>query len=229
METQYKINKNYPELNVREKFQTEKICNITTQELLMLILGSGIRDCPVDMLAWKVLDVLDYKESDDLFEKLCKVKGMGKTKAITICACLELGKRLVSRTKKTISNAADIVPLVNHYSLENVEYFILITLNAANEIIKIKEISKGSSNSARIQPREVFSQVLKDNGSAVIFVHNHPSGNVLPSKQDIELTKRLMMGAKLLGISTLDHIIIGMQAYYSMANEGIINMLEKEI
>ena len=188
----------------------------------MLILGSGIKGCPIEQLAWKVLDVLDFKDSDELYEHLRKIKGMGKTKAISICASLELGKRLESNSKKIIRNSADIIPVINHYALEPVEYFICITLNPRNEIIKISEICKGSANVARINSKDVFSQILKDNGHAVIFAHNHPSGNVNPSQNDLEMTEALVKAGKLLGIPILDHIVIAIDSYFSMADHGIL-------
>ncbi len=195
----------------------------------MLILGSGIKGCPIESLSWQVLNALDFKDSDELYTHLRKIKGMGKTKAKTMCACVELGKRLGCKNKKTIHCSTDVIPLVNHYSFENVEYFLCITINAASEFIKIHEISKGSTNSARIHPKEVFLQVLNDNGSAVIFVHNHPSGNVNPSPEDLHLTKMLMKGAKIIGISILDHIILGANGYYSMADSNIIQEIDNEL
>ena len=225
MENNYKIKGCYEKLNVREKFEEKGISEITTQELIMLILGSGIKGCPIEELAWKVLVALDFRDSDELYEHLRKIKGMGKTKAISICACLELGKRLESTSKKFIKTSSDVVPLVNHYALESTEYFICISLNSRNEIIKISEICKGSANVTRINPKDVFSQILKDNGNAAIFVHNHPSGNVTPSQNDLELTKSFISAGFLLGIPILDHIIIGLDAYYSMADSGVLEKL----
>ena len=161
-------------------------------------------------------------EKNEQNEHLRKIKGMGKTKAISICACLELGKRLESNSKKFVKSSSDVVPLVNHYALEQVEYFICITLNARNEVVKISEICKGGANVARINPKDVFSQILKDNCSAAIFVHNHPSGNTTPSSNDIDLTKHLLEAGKLLGISILDHIIIGLDSYFSMSDSGVL-------
>ena len=117
--------------------------------------------------------------------------------------------------------------MVNHYTLEKVEYFLAISLNGNHEVIKIREISKGSSNSAIIQPREVSSDLLADSAAAVIFVHNHPSGNVTPSMQDIDLTKRLLQGGEILGIKTLDHIIISTDCYFSFTSEGILSELQE--
>jgi len=229
MKMNYKINSSQKELSVREKFDEQGIAHITNQELIMLILGSGIKDCPIDRLSWQVLNALDFKDSDELYDHLRKIKGIGKNKAKTMCACVELGKRLGSRNKKAIHCSTDVIPLVNHYSFESVEYFLCITINAANEFIKIHEISKGSTNSARIHPKEVFLQVLHDNGNAVIFVHNHPSGNTNPSSQDIHLTKMLMKGAKIIGIPILDHIILGSNGYFSMADSKLLQRIENEV
>ncbi|MGP1587901.1 MAG: RadC family protein [Treponemataceae bacterium] len=227
--TIYHIRRRENQPMVREKFFEMGIKKITNHELLMLILGSGVKGCPIEQLAEEVLDVLEFRNSEDLFSHLCTIKGMGKSKASTICACMELGKRLCSQSKKCIKEPADVIPMVRHYALENVEYFICITLNAAGEIITLREISKGASNSAQIQPREVFTQVLKDQGAAVIFVHNHPSGNVTPSREDLELTGRLVKGGKILGIPTLDHIIISLNDYFSFAGNNLIKKFEKNL
>ena len=201
---------------IREKLERYGIDFMSLQELIMLILGSGIKDFPVEKISQKVT-------YESLFSRLLKIKGVGKSKASLICASVELGKRIYNSSKKKITTPDDIIPLVNHYTLEKVEYFLAISLNGNHEVIKIREISKGSSNSAIIQPREVFSDLLADSAAAVIFVHNHPSGNVTPSIQDIDLTKRLIQGGEILGIKTLDHIIISTDCYFSFTAEKILS------
>ncbi len=217
----YQRNGNQPE--IREKLERYGIDIMSVQELVMLIIGSGIKDYPVEKISQKVAYEIMSKSQENLFIRLQKIKGVGKSKASLICASVELGKRIFKNTKRKISTPEDLIPLVNHYTLEKVEYFIAISLSAAHEIINIREIAKGGTNSAMIQPREVFSDLLCDNAVAVIFVHNHPSGNVTPSLADIDLTKRLVKGGEILGIKTLDHIIIGTDNYFSFTAEGMLN------
>ena len=211
---------------IREKLERYGIDFMSLQELIMLILGSGIKDYPVEKISQKVTYEIMRKCSESLFSRLLKIKGVGKSKASLICASVELGKRIFNASKKKITTPNDIIPLVNHYTLEKVEYFLAISLNGNHEVIKIREISKGSSNSALIQPREVYSDLLADSAAAVIFVHNHPSGNVTPSMQDIDLTKRLIQGGDILGIKTLDHIIISTDCFFSFTSEGILSELK---
>lgn len=219
----YQRNGNQPE--IREKLERYGIDIMSVQELVMLILGSGIKNYPVEKISQKVAYEIMSKSPEKLFTRLQKIKGVGKSKASLICAAVELGKRIFNSTKCKISSPEDLIPLVKHYTLEKVEYFIAVALNGSNEIIDIREICKGASNKAVIQPREVFSELLCKNAAAVIFVHNHPSGNTEPSPADIEITKRLIKGSEILGIKTLDHIIIGIEDYFSFTTEGIIKEL----
>lgn len=219
----YQRNGNQPE--IREKLERYGIDIMSVQELVMLILGSGIKNYPVEKISQKVAYEIMSKSPEKLFTRLQKIKGVGKSKASLICAVVELGKRIFNSTKCKISSPEDLIPLVKHYTLEKVEYFIAVALNGSNEIIDIREICKGASNKAVIQPREVFSELLCKNAAAVIFVHNHPSGNTEPSPADIEITKRLIKGSEILGIKTLDHIIIGIEDYFSFTTEGLIKEL----
>lgn len=219
----YQRNGNQPE--IREKLERYGIDIMSVQELVMLILGSGIKNYPVEKISEKVTYEIMSKSPEKLLSRLQKIKGIGKSKASLICASVELGKRIFNSTKCKITSPEDLIPLVKHYTLEKVEYFIAVSLNGAHEIIEIKEICKGSSNKAVIQPREVFSELLYQNAAAVIFVHNHPSGNTEPSPADIEITQRLIKGSEILGIKTLDHIIIGVKNYFSFTAEGILKEL----
>ncbi len=211
---------------IREKLEKYGIDFMSLQELIMLILGSGIKDFPIEKISQLVTYEIMRKCPESLFTRLQQIKGVGKTKASIICASVELGKRIFNSSKKKITSPDDIIPLVNHYTLEKVEYFLAISLNGNHEVIKIREVSKGSSNSAIIQPREIFSDLLIDSAAAVIFVHNHPSGNVQPSPQDINLTQRLLQASEILGIKTLDHIIITSNCYFSFTSEGLLTDLQ---
>lgn len=116
---------------------------------------------------------------------------------------------------KKITRPSDIVSMLAMYVKKTQEHFIVITLNAANEIIKKRVITKGLVNRTMIHPREVFRQAIKDNAVSVILAHNHPSGNVNPSKEDDDITKKLRQAGEVIGINVLDHIIIGKNGYYS--------------
>lgn len=221
--------KNDNTLSVREKAENYGIDQMNTQELVILILGSGVKDNPIEKLSKKVLTEIEKNQTDTLFSRLSKIKGMGKSKTFEICSAIELGKRLYNTKRKIIRTPDDIVPLVQHYALEYVEHFICISLNGAREVINIHEISKGNSNSAIIQPRDIFSVLMIDHASATIFVHNHPSGNVTPSDADENMTERLIEAGKLIGVQVLDHIIISENKYFSFANEDLLSKIQNKL
>lgn len=119
-----------------------------------------------------------------------------------------------------ISSPSDIAPHLDHFAFNDTESFIVVTLNGAHEVIKVREISKGILNRAIIHPREVFRPALLDNCASIVVAHNHPSGNLQPSKEDKDITFRLKEAGELLGIEVLDHIIIGSTGYYSFLEDG---------
>ena len=152
------------------------------------------------------------------------VKGLGNGKATLLAAALELGRRFYGSKGICIKSPVDVIPLVQHYALEKQEHFLCISLTGANEIIKIRVITVGILNSTLIHPREIFAEAIKDRSAAIILCHNHPSGKVDPSVEDIQLTRRLVKVADIIGIKILDHIIISSTGYYSFrAHTDIIS------
>ena len=119
--------------------------------------------------------------------------------------------------------AADLVPYLLQYTLKKKEHFISVTLNGANEIISIRCVSIGIIDAAHVHPREVFADAISDRASSIIVAHNHPSGELTPSKADLEVTKRLSDSGKLLGIKLLDHIIISSRGFLSLRESGEIS------
>ena len=114
----------------------------------------------------------------------------------------------------------DVLGAIGKYRGRTQEHFIVITLNGAHAIIKVRVVCKGLINRVLIHPREVFRVAIKDNAAAVILVHNHPSGDCMPSQEDIEVTNRLKSAGKIIGIEVLDHVIIAKFGYYSFSEEG---------
>ncbi|MBN1699586.1 MAG: DNA repair protein RadC [Spirochaetales bacterium] len=117
----------------------------------------------------------------------------------------------------------DIVIHLASYAVESQEYFLVITLNGAHEVIAVHEISKGIVNRAIVHPREVFRAAIADNAAAVIISHNHPSGNVDPSPEDRSITNTLVSAGKIICIEVLDHVILGAETYYSFQENGILS------
>ncbi|QTQ11255.1 DNA repair protein RadC [Treponema parvum] len=208
--------------NIRELVLKKGFDYPSDKELIMLLLGSGTRGIPVDELSEKIASMLNTINYPDLVPELLKIKGVGTGRALALAAAIELGRRKTRHLKAVIKQPSDIIPFIKHYALEQKEHFLCITLNGAHEIIKIHVTSVGTLNKTLIHPREIFSSAIVENAAAIILSHNHPSGNPEPSAEDIESTKALLEGTKLLGITLLDHIILGGDLYYSFAEHKLL-------
>ena len=132
----------------------------------------------------------------------------------------ELIKILEVRDRKPVKNCNNVYELVKQYGLKDQEYFIAITLDGNLNAIKVHEITKGLVNRTLAHPREVFRPAIKDNATSIIVAHNHPSDNLTPSREDIELTDRLIKAGRVVGIPVVDHIILGIDNYLSLRENG---------
>lgn len=213
----------------REKLYEKGQKELSNTELLAIIIRTGNREDSAIDLARKVLgldeDSFQFLK-DSTLEELTKLKGIGKCKAAQILAAVELGKRIgskdINRPKK-ITTPKD----VSDYMMEDMkdykkEFFRTIMLDTKNNIICCEDISVGSLNSSIVHPREVFNRAIKRNSASIILVHNHPSGDPKPSKEDINITRRLIEAGQIIGIRVLDHIIVGNKRYVSLKEEDII-------
>ena len=208
--------------DVREKALEHGLSYMFDEELIMMILGSGSRQHPVESLAEKITEVLDQAQGGDVIEKLLSVKGMGQGKALAVGAALELGRRRSNHLRAPIKSPQDIVPFIRNYAVSEKEHFLLVTLNGGHEIIQIHVVSVGTLNRTLIHPREVFSIAIKENAAALIVCHNHPSGNCTPSKDDVIVTKNLIDVSIVMGIELLDHVIVSRESYFSFAENKLL-------
>lgn len=153
-------------------------------------------------------------------EEFQKIKGIGKVKAIQLKAVCELARRMaqpIDRKNIKVKSSEDVAELLmQELRFETVEYVKLLLLNAKNIVLKVIDISKGGTNSAIVEPKEILQEAIKMGAPKIILVHNHPSGDSTPSIADIEMTKRLYTAANILGIQLLDHIVIGDRCYTSI-------------
>ncbi len=199
--------------------------SLSNDELLAILFRTGYHDLSVIELSKQVLYQL--RSLDDLkkltYEELLKVKGIKSAKATTLLAAIELGYRLASfkrETKIKITSPFDVYHLlvheVSHLEQEN---FIVIYLNIKSEIIKQETLYIGTINQMMIHPREIFKKAIQLSACAMIFVHNHPSGDSEPSKADIRATEHLQKTSEVMGIDLIDHIIIGHHEFYSIKTE----------
>lgn len=213
----------------REKLFRYGQANLTNAELIALLLGTGSKGQSAIGLAENLL-AMDETGLLHLtgcsVEELSKIKGMGLAKASRLLAALELGGRIATtqRSKKSkIESTSDVVRIfMEKMRYHKKEHFNALLLNAKGEILAVETIAVGDLSSSIVHPREAFLAAVKRSAAAVIFIHNHPSGNPKPSPQDIDVTHRLCETGKILGIHVLDHIIIGDGVYISMKEKNII-------
>ena len=201
----------------REKLESSGASSLSNEELLALILGSGSHECSVFELSRRLSEFLSTETSVPTLERLKKIRGLGKVKAAQILACLELSGRFILSDKAIpVSVPEDILSRVAYMKYEAQEHLVVISLNSANYIVRVHELTTGLVNQTPVHPREAFAMAIEDRAVSVIFVHNHPSGSLEPSSEDISITRVLCAAGKNLQIPVLDHIIIGKRGFTSM-------------
>lgn len=208
--------------NVREMALKHGLTFPTDEELIMMILGTGTKEYPVEQLSRIIMNMMNSSNEEDLVKNLTKIKGMGPGKALAIASAVELGRRRNRHKEALIKQPKDVIPFIRSYSMQTKEHFLCITLNGGNEIIQIRVISVGTVNRTIVHPREIFSEALMENAAAIIVCHNHPSGNCQPSQEDIETTRIIKASSDILGIALLDHIIFSKNSYFSFVENDLL-------
>lgn len=205
----------------RERLERYGVSNLTNEELISIILKTGTKDMSVKLLANNILGKIS-KLSDLTnisINKLIEIKGIGKTKAIELIAAIELGKRVYFDNGDNVISFTDASSIYNYYKIKvfnkKQEYFYVIYLDNKKNFITDKKLFIGTINMSVVHPREIFKEAYLNSASFIICMHNHPSGDPLPSKEDINLTNRILEISKITAIPLLDHIIIGKNTYYS--------------
>jgi DNA repair protein RadC len=217
-----------PEEKPMGKFLLHGKSAVSDAELLAILLGSGNKEESSVDLAQRMLAY--HQNSLQLFsrmniEELQRFSGIGPSKAVVIAAAIELGIRTrknISPCKKVTSSKDAFNAISHRMSNLNHEEFWILLLNRQNRIIKEIQISKGGIAGTIVDAKLVFKSAIDHLASGVILSHNHPSGNIQPSQEDITLTRKLAQGAKSLDFEVLDHLIITDNSYYSFADEGIL-------
>jgi len=205
----------------RERFMAYGASQLNTYELLAIILRVGSQNESVIDLSRRLIKEVSHIDAlrDMTLNELIQFKGIGQAKAITILSAIELGKRVLENTHEKIQiSSPKIVFDLLGYDLKNLKQEVLIALylDLKSNLIAKKEIFRGSLNQSLVHPREIFKYAVKFSAYQLILVHNHPSGDPYPSKQDIEMTKAIENAGKMLQIHLLDHIIIGDNNYLSI-------------
>ena len=210
----------------REKLVAKGVEALKNEELLAILLGSGIQGKDVRKLAKEIVSLMDRhfdKLSDRLtLEKLCDIHGLDIAKASQILASIELSKRYLIRSNKRITDAKDVYEELKSFSNKSQEHFLTLTLDGASHIINTRTVFIGTLNQSLVHPREVFADAIADRAAGIIIAHNHPSGTLEASRADISITQRLKEVSKLVGIELLDHVILSKHGYYSFSDEGLL-------
>lgn len=213
----------------RERAKMKGIGVLSDYELLALIFRTGTTKKDVLEISKDVLK--HVKTLSNLAtvtrSKLCEVEGIGDSKALGLLASIELGKRIYQNQSESvllqISSPSDCVSYFNtELKFNHQEVFIVIFLNAKNNVLSYEEIYKGGLTTIQIHPREVFRAAIEQSAAGIILLHNHPSGDPTPSTADIETTKILIEAGEIIGVPILDHIIIGRDSYESLKSYGVI-------
>lgn len=206
----------------REKLKEKGARALSDTELVAILLGSGNRDRDVMTLAAKVAKLISGNKGEISMEMLSSVEGIGLAKASQILAGFELARRYLSSEAIKISQPKDALPMLSDIMNKQQEYFVCISLNGANEIIEKRIVTVGLLDKTQVHPREVFADVIGDRAASVIIAHNHPSGELRPSENDLKVHKQLTEAGKILGIKVLDHLIVTRKGYCSLQEEGFI-------
>lgn len=210
-----------------EKLLSGGVETLSNAELLAVIIRTGSKDCTAIEISKKIL-ALDQRGliflTDVTIEELKTIPGIGNTKAAQILSAIEIGRRL------SYNKAVEKIRINSPRSIANIymdemryfhkEHFRVILLDTKNQIISTEEISIGTLNASIVHPRDVFKVAIKKNANSIILIHNHPSGDVTPSREDINISLRLEEVGRIVGIKVLDHIILGDNQYISLKKEN---------
>ncbi|MCX6693792.1 MAG: DNA repair protein RadC [Methanomicrobiales archaeon] len=208
----------------REKLLARGAGTLTDQELVAAIIGKGVKGRDVVTIAEDVVAFLTRRPGELDTTALAAVAGMGKVKAVQIVAGFELARRFLRRdTHKRVTTPEDVLALVSFLQDRPQEHFICISLNGAGEVIGQRTVTIGLLNHSLVHPREVFADAITDRAASIICVHNHPSGSLEPSREDISVTHQLRDAGEILGIRLLDHIIIAGGRFCSLKERGLLN------
>ncbi len=213
----------------REKYLRRGAESLTEVELIAILLGTGSGKRSVLELATSLLDRVDgslAELSRLTVDDLKQIKGVGEAKALVLLSALELGRRRKIRKHRNIpgirSSGDAYDQIAVHMEDKPHEEFWVMFLNRANRLIKAECVSKGGLSGTVVDNRIIFKKALLKLSSGLILAHNHPSGNLNPSQADIQLTKKIEEGGKMLDIKVIDHLIITESGYFSFADEGLL-------
>lgn len=201
----------------RERMIDVGVSKLTDSELISVVLCSGTRKKGVKLLSEELAGILKRHSQRPELKDLLQIQGLGIAKACQVLACLELSVRfLLGGTGESVTNPHQLVPHLAFLKGKTQEHMVCITLNGANCVISVHLLTIGLVNQTQIHPREAFVHAVEERAVGVIFAHNHPSGSLQPSLEDLSITRRLVECGKILDIPVLDHLIIAAEGWVSL-------------
>nr|WP_285813470.1 DNA repair protein RadC [Adlercreutzia murintestinalis] len=201
----------------REKLAKYGASNLSDLELLRLLIGSGNKQASAQSISKQILKLLRDKGSSVTYSELVNIKGMGIAKTSEIVALFELGKRyLMPAENPVISDTDAAVEQLKDIRGKKQEHFVVLTLDGANRLISNTVIFQGTLNQSLVHPREIFAKAIEDRAASIVVAHNHPSGNVEPSDEDVQITEKLREAGQLLGVPVNEHIIVTKYSHWSI-------------
>lgn len=212
----------------RERLVQSGAASLSNQELLAILLRTGTKSESVLQLSNRLLNHFDGLNllKDASLEEITKTKGIGLAKAVQIMAAVEFGRRISNLAfddRYSIRSPEDGANYVmNDMRFLAQEHFVCLYLNTKNQVLHKQTIFIGSLNASIVHPREVFKEAFRRSAASIICIHNHPSGDPTPSREDIEVTKRLVECGRIIGIDILDHLIIGEKKFISLKEKGYL-------
>lgn len=210
----------------RERLARVGVQALRDDELLAVVLGTGIRGRSVTEVARSILQ--DHPKEELMRmdpDRLRRLRGLGAVKAAVLTAAFELARRGLRQglgAQPIINCPTDAVPLLSDIRCERREHFLCLYLNARNQLLHKEVISIGSLSASIVHPREVFEVAIAQGAAGIVLAHNHPSGDVSPSRQDLDLTQRLVEAGRIMGIDILDHIILGEAEFLSLKEHALM-------
>lgn len=229
MQTDSLLIKDFPQdERPRERFVQNGPESLSNHELIAILLRTGTKDESVLQLANRLLTHFEGLRllKDASLDEITAIKGIGSAKAIQVLAAVEIGRRISKLTyddRYIIRSPEDGANYVMHeMRFLSQEHFVCLYLNTKNQVLHKQTIFIGSLNASIVHPREVFKEAFRRSAAYIICIHNHPSGDPTPSREDIEVTKRLAESGKIIGIDVLDHLIIGENKFVSLKEKGYL-------
>lgn len=211
-------------LRPKELLQSNGSQGLSDYDLIALIIG-GTTNKSLHEVCCKIVSLLSIHTDEITIKMIQDETGITSSKAASIIAALELGRRKTDKSMKTIMGPESIYVNVLHWANEEQEHFIVGNVNGAHEITDINVATVGLLNKTLVHPREVFRRAVEQRSAGIFIAHNHPSGCLYPSAEDMRITKRLVLSSDIIGIPILDHLIFTSQGFFSFQKEKLLNQI----